>query len=397
MAPDPDREVVDAAGRLLRARFGRRARLASTDELRSSRRTSVYRAAVDTSAAGAPASVIVKHHRLPELHRNDYFFSEAAALDFLGGLTSAPIAPRLYGVDRRRRVLVLEDLGTGVSLAELLMGNDRAAAEAGLLAYARALGRLHAATAGRADDFRRVSRAAGAPLDFIERDQARIRRDITLIAESLTGIEFEWTPALVDEVGRVAATLISPGPFLVLSHDDSCPDNNRLLDGEMRFFDFEFAGFRHALLDAVYPRVPFATCWCVNCLPEPVLLDVDRAYRDELARGVPEANDDATYYRAAVEAHAFWLLTTMRRPTGLRDPEMGLFSEALAADRTWGTATIRQRIIHRLEAFAGFAYRHHHLEAIASFASHLAEVLRARWPFVPDLPLFPAFRDPSSP
>ena len=72
--------------------------------------------------------------------------------------------------------------------------------------------------------------------------------------------------------------------------------------------DFEFARVGHALLDGVYGRVPFPTCWCIGQLPEHVTQVMERAYRTELAQGCPAARDDAHYARAVAEACAYWMI-----------------------------------------------------------------------------------------
>jgi hypothetical protein len=73
------------------------------------------------------------------------FETELAALELLSGMP-ASVAPRLLGADAGAGILIMEDLGRGVSLADLLLTGGRERAEAGLIAYARALGSMHAWT-----------------------------------------------------------------------------------------------------------------------------------------------------------------------------------------------------------------------------------------------------------
>src|ERR1700728_4658402 len=71
------------------------------------------------------------------------FETELAALELLSGMP-VPVAPRLLGADATAGILVMEDLGRGVSLAGSLLTGERERAEADLIAYARALGSMHA-------------------------------------------------------------------------------------------------------------------------------------------------------------------------------------------------------------------------------------------------------------
>lgn len=99
------------------------------------------------------------------------------------------------------------------------------------------------------------------------------------------------------EVKEMAGALDNPGSFLAFAPGDTCPDNNRL-GGEgqyLRFFDFEFSGFLHALLDATYFHLPFPTCWCVNRLQDVLVERMTNAYRRELIAGCPEAAHDELF------------------------------------------------------------------------------------------------------
>jgi hypothetical protein len=72
-----------------------------------------------------------------------------------------PLSGRIYGGDRTAGLIVLEDLGEGECLADLLQGHDRARLEAGLMTYAASLGELHASTIGREAECERRRAALG--------------------------------------------------------------------------------------------------------------------------------------------------------------------------------------------------------------------------------------------
>jgi hypothetical protein len=92
---------------------------------------------------------------------NRSFDAELAALEFLNGMAPA-VAPRLFGADPGARILVMEDLGLDASLAHSLLARDSGRAEADLVAYARALGRMHAWSFGRSDEFAEIRTRHGS-------------------------------------------------------------------------------------------------------------------------------------------------------------------------------------------------------------------------------------------
>lgn len=66
------------------------------------------------------------------------------------------------------------------------------------------------------------------------------------------------------EIEAVLASTSEPGPFTAFTHGDPCPDNCADTGSEVKLFDFELGGFRHALPDATYARIMFPTCWCAG-------------------------------------------------------------------------------------------------------------------------------------
>jgi len=148
--------------------------------------------------------------------------------------------------------------------------------------------------------------------------------------------------------------------------------------------DFEFAAFGHALIDGAYGRIMFPTCWCCNRIPDAVVAAMENAYRAELTRAVPEAADDRLFNTALVAACAHWALGTLTWH----------LDGSLKEDREWGISTMRPRILARLDAFIATAESHGKLPALHQTLAILADDLRAQWPDMEDLPLYPAFRPP---
>lgn len=194
--------------------------------------------------------------------------------------------------------MVLEDLGDGPSLATLLLGDDPTAAAEGARRSAASLGALHAASIGAAQAFTALRRQPDPGYDpRPQRLLLRGRAADTLIA-GLPGLLVEHDlpelrSAASAELAGVVDTLAEPGQFLVLSNGDPCPDNERVGPAGSRFFDFEVAGYRHALADAAHYRLPFPNCWCWRRLPAEVAGAMETAYRTALATACPAAVDDS--------------------------------------------------------------------------------------------------------
>jgi Phosphotransferase enzyme family len=142
-----------------------------------------------------------------------------------------------------------------------------------------------------------------------------------------------------------------------LVHGDACPDNVRLAGGACRIFDFESSGWGSVALDAAYLLAPFPSCWCFGRLPAEVA---------------------APALAAAVAA---WIVARGRA-----------LAEALDEDRSWGTTTMRPRLLTWLRSLAARAGV---LPRLRALAAELDEVLSRRWPQV-RVPEYPALAGPGA-
>ncbi|MEJ7902362.1 MAG: phosphotransferase, partial [Thermomicrobiales bacterium] len=259
-----------------------------------------------------------------------------------------------------------------------LLGDDPVAAETDLVAYATTLGRMHGATAGHVARFDEIRDALGPDDSSAGYDWVGPTFHATLDALGLVP-----APSIDDDLTLLGATIASPRDFAALVHSDPCPDNWLRTGNTDRLLDFEFAGVGHALLDGAYGRVPFPTCWCIGRLPEHVPRAMERVYRTELAKGCPAARDDARYAQAMAEACAHWLVDLC-----LRSPMPRLLEE----DFEWGTGTIRQRLLVRLDVVTQVTRDAGYLQVIGDRAEAMSRTLHDRWdPDLAPLPLYPAF------
>ncbi len=274
----------------------------------------------------------------------------------------------------------MEDLGpVAGGLTDVLLGDDPVAAKTDLAVYAATVGRLNGATAGHTARFDELRDALGSSDPELGHDWVTPTFHATLDALGLTP-----APSIDDELTLLKERIASPGDFAALIHSDPCPGNWLRTGHTDRLLDFEFARVGHALLEGVYGRVPFPTCWCIGRLPEHVSQAMERAYRTELAQGCPAARDDAHYARAVAEACAYWMILL-----GHWSPMPKLLEE----DFEWGTGTIRQRLLVRLDVVTQVTREAGHLEALGDQAEAMSRTLHDRWDAdIPPLPLYPAFR-----
>jgi Ser/Thr protein kinase RdoA (MazF antagonist) len=237
------------------------------------------------------------------------FAAEAAGLALAGG---SGLAPRLLAADAATLTVVMSDLGTAPSLADLLLdGQAPAAARAAgtaLVDWAAALGRLAAHGAGRAAEHAGLLAGYGGLPEsgYVAMLGERIRdtaeRAAVLGVTAPAGLAAELRQ-LTDLAGSPEHRVFSPG--------DVCPDNNLVTPAGVRFLDFEAAGYHPVFLDAAYLRMPFSSCWCVFALPAALIGEAEAAYRAGVTRVYPDLADEATWNRGVRLAMAAWTLNSL--------------------------------------------------------------------------------------
>jgi hypothetical protein len=374
-------DVLQAAAEVLSLHLGAPVGLESAGAPGGVDGKRVLRCRLTAAPKAAPETVIVKHvPRPPDEPRLD-LLNEWAALRFLAELDhDRPLAPAFYGGDLRRGVLVLEDLGEGDALADVLLGSDAASARAALVLFARTLGRMQAASVSRLGQYRRLRAQLGPPggQSVIEASALAGAFQRALVAAGLS------PSGARDDVDAIVGRVTEPGPFLSFVHGDACPGNERLVDGRFVLLDFATGGLRHALLDGVCGRLAFPSSWCARRLPDDVAPLMEAAYRSELVRSCPAARDDAAFAIEAATATAYWLVETT--------------TVALAVvpfrDVQWGVSTVGQRLALRVARFARLSEEIGAYRALAALLVRLLDVLGLA---DRQMPLYPAFGGPAIP
>jgi len=318
-------------------------------------------------------AVILKRKRGQESIGARLFGAELAALDYLTAMP-VPVAPRLLGADARAGLLLMEDLGEGATLADSLMAAGRERVQAELIAYARALGSLHAWSMGHAGEAAGL-RARYGPGDEAGprwRDAVQRGKEPFLATAAALGVARHGLAEEIDQVHR----MIIGTSYLGLVHGDPCPDNVRLTDGTCRIVDFEYAGWGPVAYDAAYLLAPFPSCWCFARLPADVAGPAVEAYRAQLEAAGIELGPDWESLTTAVLAAAF-----LGRGQVL--------AEALDRDHEWGTTTMRPRLLAWLRTFTGRA-GDGTLPRLQATAAAMLDRLTERWAGIriPDYPSF---------
>ncbi|MGJ6967448.1 hypothetical protein ACSDR0_36570 [Streptosporangium sp. G11] len=299
------------------------------------------------------------------------FTAEAA------GLSLELAGPELLGVDASVPLLVMEDLGSAPTLADVLLGDDPQAALDGLSAWARGLGRLSAASVHRRADLAALSARYGLGVPSWD-EEPWLARYAAEFPSALAGIGVEAPPELAGELERIATT--GADEYLAFTPGDTCPDNNLLTPDGLRLIDFESACYQPVFMTAAYCRMPFATCWCVFTLPAGLAERIEETYRAEVVEAYPELVRDEIWQPGIRRAVALWTvyMTADLIPRVAEDRPAHRFRRPVP--------TLRQLLRYRWETAST-------LEEFPAFSETMRLLLRevaGGWD-VPPLPGYPAF------
>ncbi|WP_329374582.1 aminoglycoside phosphotransferase family protein [Streptomyces sp. NBC_00669] len=279
---------------------------------------------------------------------------EVAALR-LAARAEPPVVPALLGTDPSERVLVLEHLDHRHPSGDWIVG------------YAAALARLHAA-AGPED--------AGV----LPRWSGPGAADVASFLGLAEALEAAVPPGVSGELDDLVRRLGRASGHALL-HGDPCPGNDLHTADGIRFVDFEQASTGSGVVELAYLRVGFPTCWCVTAASAELLERAELAYRTawRTATGT-EPDGDLT------DACAGWLLRgdalVERARRGAAD-HLALIPDQ---DWTWGTATARQRLVHRLGVVGALTAERADLSGLSRLSTEMRRRMLARWPALAPIP-----------
>jgi hypothetical protein len=322
---------------------------------------------------GAERSLIVKEY----VSSSEGWVREAAALAVLA---HAGRRPRLVVESAEPPVIVTQDVGSGDSVADALLGDGPRMAERMLRRWAEAMADLHVATRATRADFRAALAEREGELPVRDASIALDLENAARVLDRECGsLGVRIPTGALDELRALGQRLGGDG-LAALTPADACPDNNVVTDTGLVLVDFEGAQWRHVAWDVAYLLVPWPSCWCSWRLPDDVAARAVAAYRAAAATGLPGV--DAPEFERDVEAAVIgWALVSTAWFIGNAlgdDPQ-------LHPDRP--TPTRRAKILQRLDR----ARPTGEIPALSELASLLAAELRNRWGDVP-LDLAPAFQ-----
>ncbi|WP_328397121.1 phosphotransferase family protein [Nocardia sp. NBC_00416] len=312
-------EVVSAAQQLLTKRMGAPVKLSDPTELSGSGRTTVLRVRVAENAFSLPRTLIIKQVRgsVPDPKNvtitpgvasvDSAFLREAVSYQFTTALSRGE-RPGAYLIAHSLpdRLLVLSDLGENTKLTDVLSSGAEPATRNAMMAFAQALGRMHAATVGREPDFVALLRR----VDVVHRVDGIVQQAEAAVAEMPALLRHELGIEVPDEVTEQithGARLFSGGRFRAFSPSDLCPDNVILNEEGARILDYEWGGFRDATLDIAYALVSFPGCLCDIELSRERATQMVEAWRSEVVGVWPALADDTLLADKILEARLIWV------------------------------------------------------------------------------------------
>jgi Phosphotransferase enzyme family len=379
-------DILASAARALASLKGTPVRFEAPEVLSDEKRRNLIVRARAVPDAGRAQSVIIKATRSTayDPYADTAFESSGLVREWVATAYLASRAPgRGHGAsfltgDVAQGMVVCEDLGAHVrSLVDPLLNGSAEAAERVLLCYAQALGRLHGDTVGCANAHAQTLKSVFGAHGSV----APSGRNFARLAARVEKRMGKSLPA--GELAQIADRLGNPGAWQCLVHGDPCPDNALLVAGQVRLIDFEFTRPGHALLDAIYWRIGFPTCWCAGRIPPEVAARIEAAYRAEVGRAMPFALDDRVYDIECAYMTVAWLLFALD----------WRYEEAVREDAQWGVASLRSRLLWYLEACIDATGKARVLPGIHAAAAVWLADLHRRWPRSNPLAVYPAFAD----
>lgn len=232
-------------------------RLLDAVPLGGSQRSLVLRA---VRAGGAGTVVVKRFAPEPEPGQGPNGFAREVA-----GLRLLEHAPTLLATDAEHEIVVMSDVGSHPTLADLLRGDDPGAAWSAAVDWARSLGEVLGGSHPAATVATTELRSRGVDR---EPGRERVLSGLEALAAAAGVVVPPDVRAEVDQVHD----LLTSDAGLVVTPGDMCPDNVLLTPGGPAFVDLEATTVRPIAFDAAYVMLPFATCWCVYAQP-PGLVD----------------------------------------------------------------------------------------------------------------------------
>jgi len=308
-------DIVDIAEDLLSRRFGGTQQLTDVTQLSGSGSAVVLRARVASSPFLQQRSVILKF--VPETgDRLDdaALVREIVSYQFTTSLSEeVRPGPVLLAYDVTQRIIVLTDSGDGDTFADLLELEDPERRVSILRNLGTALGRMHAGTAEREQDFNilftRMLRNHPESSEIQKLRDAALIQSIHIGEELLrsAGIEI---PDLVSQFAADGRNRLLSAHHRAFTPFDLSPDNI-IVSETTHFLDYEWAGFRDVSFDlacviAGFPQFLFSHP--ISDDEADVFVD---AWSHEVDRLWPNVKNEAHLHSRIMAALLGWALSSV--------------------------------------------------------------------------------------
>ncbi|AJE33305.1 Phosphotransferase enzyme family protein [Corynebacterium humireducens NBRC 106098 = DSM 45392] len=308
-------DIVDIAEDLLSRRFGGTQQLTDVTQLSGSGSAVVLRARVASSPFLQQRSVILKF--VPETgDRLDdaALVREIVSYQFTTSLSEeVRPGPVLLAYDVTQRIIVLTDSGDGDTFADLLELEDPERRVSILRNLGTALGRMHAGTAEREQDFNilftRMLRNHPESSEIQKLRDAALIQSIQIGEELLrsAGIEI---PDLVSQFAADGRNRLLSAHHRAFTPFDLSPDNI-IVSETTHFLDYEWAGFRDVSFDlacviAGFPQFLFSHP--ISDDEADVFVD---AWSHEVDRLWPNVKNEAHLHSRIMAALLGWALSSV--------------------------------------------------------------------------------------
>jgi hypothetical protein len=309
--------------------------------------------------------------------------NEQAALELLADVDGR-FTPRFFAGGMTKGYLVSEDLGTGPSLLDILLGRNQPLATQGVLGFAHSLGTLHANTARRQSEIDLSTFAVPVHHHWQQVQDTLVNLGLL---HSLPA-----SRQLLKEITEIDHLLNDSNDYLALSSGDTSVVNCKVRESPIhtQFFDFESACFRHALVDASVLRFLYPTGGPAWYLPQSLVRQAETLYRTALMEGCPSAKDDANFETSMAAATFAWVIHRLvRLPRVDAGPDRDTWS---LVPPGWSAPlplrSRRRQLVSILETGTSTT----HFEALRDWCEQLTTTLRIHWPeAMEELPVYPAF------
>jgi tRNA A-37 threonylcarbamoyl transferase component Bud32 len=392
--------TLSHAAQLLGDRLGQPVTLKAVERLDSQHL--VLRCQILGPQKGVLATAIIKqlidNPQSNQFPPRQQFLNEWANLQFLTYL-GLDDGPRLYASDTNTQMIIIEDLGRGPSLLDILNSQDPDRAATALVKWGTLLGRLHDAAAPHLDTFADIQSSLGTTNAICD-GSVDVRRLLPPLQECLNALSVTPTDDFIDAVAEVGAAMHEDPPWRTLVHFDAGPHNCIQTENAPKLLDFEFAGAGNGLIDLVGPRMAFPPAYRGGRIPNTVIEKIENGYQAERAASVPLAAEDSIFRSALTQACAHWALVKLGEfwENYLRDRLAQDTGHETREDRTPERAAyFRQMTFTYLLSFAETAAEWEQMDALRTTIQKVMAALQTHWTDLEPWPLYPAFQAPPLP